>query len=67
MEKMADLISFQEFCDYLGIKPTLGNKIIANPKCRFVLRVGGKVYIHKAVLDKEIERCVKNKKNLLED
>lgn len=65
MEETKELLTFPEFCDYIRIKPTLGKKIISNPNCRYLLRVGGKVLIYKKALDKEIEKCVKNGTNLL--
>lgn len=40
MEKNEDLLTFSEFCKYMGICNTLGKEIINHPKCNFVLRVG---------------------------
>ena len=64
MEKNEDLLTFSEFCKYMGIWNTLGKEIINHPKCNFVLRVGRRVFIYKPALELEIQRCVKNKTNL---
>ena len=58
------LLTVQEFCEYIGLGLTLGKKIIKHPKCKFVLKVGRRVFIYKPALDLEIERCVRDKTNL---
>lgn len=67
MEYTNILLTFPEFCDYLRIKPTLGKKLISDPKCRYILRIGRKVLIYKKALDLEIEKCAKNQTNLLKE
>jgi hypothetical protein len=59
------LLTFQEFCDYLRIKPTLGKKLIADPGCKYLVRIGSRVMIHKALLDHEVIQSAKTKNNLL--
>ena len=53
------LMSFQEYCNYLQISERTGRKLISNPKCKYVVRIGKKVLIHKEILADELKRAAK--------
>jgi len=58
-EIKSPLMSFENFCSYLGIKETKAREMISNPNCRYVVRIGRRVLIHKELLDKELEKTAK--------
>ena len=45
------LLTFAEFCTYLGIKKTKGREILADPACPFRFRIGNRLYVNKKKLD----------------
>ncbi len=53
------LISFKDFCDYLQIGETKAREIISQPSCRFVVRIGRRVLIHKDLLDENLKKNAK--------
>ncbi len=59
MSSNSPLMSFYDFCEYLGIGETKAREMIYKPNCRYVVRIGRKVFIHKELLDKDIEKAAK--------
>ena len=55
------LLSFGEFCEYLGIGETKAREMIHSPSCRYVVRFGRRVMIHKELLDAELIKAAKYK------
>lgn len=53
------LLSVDEFCDYMGIGKTKARELISNPSCKYVVRVGRWVLIHKELLDAELKKSAK--------
>lgn len=53
------LLSVDEFCDYMGIGKTKARELISNPSCKYVVRVGRRVLIHKELLDAELKKSAK--------
>lgn len=53
------LMSFTDFCDYLGVGETKAREMISKPDCRYVVRIGRRVLIHKDLLDVELEKAAK--------
>jgi len=46
------LLNVKDFCSYLGIGQTKARELLANPENKFTVRIGGRLYAHKARLDK---------------
>lgn len=59
MEHEKTLMTIEEFCDYVGIGKTKAREIIANPCCKFVVRIGRRVFVHKELFDEEIKKNAK--------
>ena len=57
MEKT--LLSFEEFCNYIGIGKTKARELLKNPNCKFVVRIGRRVFVHKELLDVELKKNAK--------
>lgn len=53
------LLTFEEFLDYMKIGRTTGRRLTNDPTCRYVVRIGRKVMIHKDLLDEELKRAAK--------
>lgn len=53
------LLTFEEFLDYMKIGRTTGRRLTNDPMCRYVVRIGRKVMIHKDLLDEELKRAAK--------
>lgn len=53
------LLTFDEFCEYLGIGKTKGHEMLANPCCKYIVRIGRRVFIHKEILDEELKKAAK--------
>ena len=47
------LLSVEEFCEYLGIGKTKAGEILRKPDCKFVVRIGRRVMIHRELLEVE--------------
>ena len=45
------LLNVKEMCDYLGIGQTKARELLADPKNRFTVRIGNRLYAHKGRLD----------------
>lgn len=59
MESDKALLSIEEFCGYLNIGKTKAREIINRPDCKFVVRIGRRVLIHKELLDAELKKNAK--------
>lgn len=59
MENERKLMSIDEFCDYVGIGKTKARELISNPRCKYVVRIGRRVFIHKELFDEEIKKTAK--------
>lgn len=59
MEDKKVLLTVNEFAEYLGIGKTKAREIVQNPTCKFVVRVGRRVFIHKELLDEELRKNAK--------
>ncbi|MGN9171749.1 excisionase [Lachnospiraceae bacterium HCP1S3_A8] len=53
------LLSVEEFREYLGIGKTKAKEIINRPDCKFVVRIGRRVMVHKELLDAELKKNAK--------
>lgn len=53
------LMTFEEFCKYLKIGKTKARELISNPSCKYVVRIGRRVFIHKELLDAELKKNAK--------
>lgn len=52
------LLNLTEFCDYIGVGKTKGRYILTKTDNPFMLRLDGRLYAHKGLLDKWlISRC----------
>ncbi|MGI6017541.1 MAG: molybdate-binding protein [Marvinbryantia sp.] len=58
------LMTFEEFCEYLKIGKTKGRELIKKPTCRYVVRIGRRVFIHKEFLDEELKKNAKYRLNM---
>ena len=47
MELEKTLLSVEEFCTYMGIGKTKARELLSNPGCKYVVRIGRRVLIHK--------------------
>ena len=45
------LLNVKEMCDYLGIGQTKARELLADPKNKFTVRIGNRLYAHKQRLD----------------
>lgn len=45
------LLNVKEMCDYLGIGQTKARELLANPRNKFTVRIGNRLYAHKERLD----------------
>lgn len=59
MENEKPLLSIPEFCEYLGIGKTKAREIVSDPKYKFVVRIGSRVFVHKELLDAELKKNAK--------
>ena len=46
------LLNVKELCAYLGIGQTKARELLTNPANGFTVRIGNRLYAHKAKLDK---------------
>lgn len=53
------LLTVSEFAQYLGIGKTKAREIIHNTTCKFVVRVGRRVFVHKELLNEELKKNAK--------
>ena len=58
-EQKPVLLTMKEFCEYIGICEKSARNILKKPDCRFVIRIGRRVFIHKELLDKELLKVAK--------
>lgn len=59
MEVDKTLLSIDEFCSYVGIGKTKAREIISNPCCKFVVRIGRRVFVHRVLFDEELKKNAK--------
>lgn len=59
MEYKKNLMTVEEFCEYVGIGKTKAREMISNPCCKYVVRIGRKVFIHKELFDEELKKAAK--------
>lgn len=45
------LLNVKEMCDYLGIGQTKARELLADPRNKFTVRIGNRLYAHKTRLD----------------
>mgnify|MGYP003294376332 CR=1 FL=1 len=45
------LFNVKEMCDYLGIGQTKARELLADPRNKFTVRIGNRLYAHKQRLD----------------
>ncbi|MCB6194874.1 helix-turn-helix domain-containing protein [Blautia marasmi] len=53
------LLNVHEVCNYLGIGETKVREIMKDSKCSFSLKIGGRWYANKKLLDEWLEECTK--------
>lgn len=46
------LLNVTEMCEYLGLGKTKTRELLADPKNKFTVRIGNRIYAHKGNLDK---------------
>ena len=46
------LLSVKDLCKYMGIGESVARKILNEPSNSFTVRIGGRIFAHKASLDK---------------
>ena len=49
------LLSVKEFCKYMSIGQTKARELLSAPNCPYRIRIGGKIFANKTVLDKWID------------
>lgn len=59
MEYEKNLMTIDEFCKYVGIGKTKAREMISNPYCKYVVRIGRRVFIHKELFDDELKKSAK--------
>lgn len=59
MEYEKKLLSIDEFCEYVGIGKTKAREVTTKPNCKFVVRIGRRVFVHKELFDEEIKKNAK--------
>ena len=45
------LLNVTEFCEYLGIGQTKARELLANPRNKFTVKIGNRLYAHRRRLD----------------
>ena len=53
------LMTIDEFCKYVGIGKTKARELTANPCCKYAVRIGRKVFVHKELFDEELKKSAK--------
>lgn len=59
MEYDKNLMTIPEFCQYVGIGKTKARELISNPCCKYVIRIGRRVFVHKQLFDEELKKNAK--------
>lgn len=54
-----EFLSVEEFCEYLGIGKTKAYEILRKPDCKYVIRIGRRILVHKELLDSELRKIAK--------
>ena len=45
------LLTVKEMCEYLGIGKTKARELLGDPRNKFTVRIGGRIYAHRGRLD----------------
>lgn len=53
------LLTINEFCEYVGIGKTKAREMISNPNCKYTVRIGRRVFVHKELFDEELKKNAK--------
>lgn len=59
MEYPKILMTVDEFCEYVGVGKTKAREMISSPCCKYVVRIGRRVFIHKELFDEELKKNAK--------
>ena len=59
VENKKSLMSFEEFYKYLGIGKTKARELTSKPDCKYVVRIGRRVFIHRELLENELKKVAK--------
>ena len=59
MDCKKKLLTIDEFCEYVGIGKTKAREMISNPCCKYVVRIGRRVFVHKELFDEELKKTAK--------
>lgn len=59
LEFAKTLLSIDEFCSYVGIGKTKAREMLSNPNCKYVVRIGRRVFVHKELFDEELKKNAK--------
>lgn len=59
MDSNKTLLTIDQFCNYVGIGKTKARELISNPSCKYVVRIGRRVFIHKELFDEELKKNAK--------
>ena len=55
------LLTLKEFCEYLGIGETKARELMTKTNNSYTVRIGGRLYANKILLDKWIDSISGNK------
>ena len=55
------LLNLDEFCTYLGIGKTKARELLHDPRNKFTVRIGSRLYAHKKKLDEWLEYQVERR------
>lgn len=55
------LLTLKEFCEYLGIGETKARELMTKTNNPYTVRIGGRLYANKILLDKWIDSISGNK------
>lgn len=48
------LLTVKQMCEYMSIGESTARKMLSEPNCTFVCRIGGRIYANRTMLDKYI-------------
>ena len=60
-EQEKALLNLDEFCTYLGIGKTKARELLHDPRNKFTVRIGSRLYAHKKKLDEWLEYQVERR------
>ena len=53
------MLNVKEMCEYLGIGETKARQLLSDPKNKFTIRIGNRLYAHKKRLDEWLLEQIK--------